>query len=340
MKVAIHNSSGSFCNRWIEYCKQKNIDYKVVNAYDTDIVAQVSDCDIFMMHHLHFIPQDTLFAKQLLYSLETAGIRCFPDFHTTWHFDDKVGQKYLLEAIGAPLVRSYVFYSKDDAMDWVSKTTFPKVFKLRGGAGAANVKLIHNKKEAKRIVKKAFGRGFPSFDRIGYFKERFRKWRDGQDTFIGVLKGIGRLFIPTKFGKMHAREKGYTYFQDFIPNNSFDTRIVIIGGEKALCERRYCRKGDFRASGSSLFEYVEADKKVLEIAFQVAQRLKLQSVAFDFIYDNEMPKIVEMSYCFGTKGIAHCPGYYTSDLQWHDEPEPDFCGWMVENLTSAPCLSL
>ena len=31
MKVAIHNSSGSFCNRWIEYCKQKNIDYKVVS---------------------------------------------------------------------------------------------------------------------------------------------------------------------------------------------------------------------------------------------------------------------------------------------------------------------
>ena len=70
----------------------------------------------------------------------------------------------------------------------------------------------------------------------------------------------------------------------------------------------------------------------MEIAFQVAQKLKLQTVAFDFIYDKEKPLIVEMSYGFGTKGISHCPGYYTRDLQWHEEPEPDFYGWMVDDL--------
>ena len=149
---------------------------------------------------------------------------------------------------------------------------------------------------------------------------------------MGVLKGIGRLFVITDFAKMHGREKGYAYFQEFITNNEFDTRVVVIGSERALCERRYCRKGDFRASGSGHFEYVKADKKVLEIAFRVAPKLNLQTVAFDFIYDKEQPLIVEMSYGFGTKGISHCPGYYTSDLQWHDEPEPDFYGWMVEDL--------
>ena len=83
MKIAIHNCPGSFSDRWIEYCEQKGIDYKVVNAYDTDIVAQVSDCNAFMMHHFHVVPKDILFAKQLLYSLETAGIHCFPNFYTT-----------------------------------------------------------------------------------------------------------------------------------------------------------------------------------------------------------------------------------------------------------------
>ncbi len=332
MKIAIHNNPGSFSDHWIEYCKAKGIDYKVVNAYDSNIIKQVSDCDVFMWHHHHADYRDVLFAKQLLYSLEASGKRVFPDFHTTWHFDDKVGQKYLLEAIGAPMVPSYVFYTKKEALDWISKTTFPKVFKLRGGAGAANVMLAHTANEARKLVRKAFGRGFSQFDRTGYLKERYRKWREGKDTFVGVLKGIGRLFVITDFAKMHGREKGYAYFQEFITNNEFDTRVVVIGSERALCERRYCRKGDFRASGSGHFEYVKADKKVLEIAFRVAPKLNLQTVAFDFIYDKEQPLIVEMSYGFGTKGISHCPGYYTSDLQWHDEPEPDFYGWMVEDL--------
>ena len=155
MKIAIHKSGG-FSDRWIEYCEKNHIDYKIVNAYDTDIIQQMADCDAFMWHHFHNSYKDALFAKQLLFSLQQAGKRVFPDFNTGWHFDDKVGQKYLLEAIGAPLVPSYVFYTKKEALDWIDKTTFPKVFKLRGGAGASNVKLAHTKKEARHLVKKVF----------------------------------------------------------------------------------------------------------------------------------------------------------------------------------------
>lgn len=37
--VAIHEvDSGSFTKDWIEYCKENKILYKIVNAYDTDIV--------------------------------------------------------------------------------------------------------------------------------------------------------------------------------------------------------------------------------------------------------------------------------------------------------------
>ena len=70
----------------------------------------------------------------------------------------------------------------------------------------------------------------------------------------------------------------------------------------------------------------------METSFQVAQRLKSQSVAYSFINDIEKPLILEMSYGFGTKGIFHCPGYYTSDLQWYANPEPVLYGWMVDDL--------
>ena len=171
MKIAIHHTpkSQSFSERWVGYCKKNNIDYKIVNAYDTNIIEQVADCDAFMWHYHHNNYKDALFAKQLLFSLQQAGKRVFPDFNTGWHFDDKVGQKYLLEAIGAPLVPSYVFYTKKEALKWVETTEFPKVFKLRGGSGASNVKLAKTKRDAQRLIKRAFGKGFAQRDFIYYY---------------------------------------------------------------------------------------------------------------------------------------------------------------------------
>jgi len=332
MKIALYNSKGGFGERWVKYCEKNDIDYKLVNPYDSDIVEQVEDCDAFMWHHHHANYKDVLFAKQLLFSLQSAGKIVFPDFNTGWHFDDKVGQKYLLEAMGAPLVPSYVFYTKREAFAWIDSTSFPKVFKLRGGAGSQNVILVHTRSEAKRLVRKVFGKGYPQYSKIDNLNERIRKWRLGKTDFKDVMKGIARFFVVPAFAKMHAPEKGYVYFQDFIPNNDYDTRIVIIGGKYAIAEKRFVRKGDFRASGGGDFSYESIDIKMVGLAFEVARKLAVQSIAFDFIYDNEKPLIVETSYAFGFKGLIYAPGYWSSDMQWHEGSGFDFCGWMVEEV--------
>lgn len=333
MKIGIHTSKGSFSDRWIEYCKSNTIDYKEVNAYDSDIVEQLSDCDAFMWHHSHGNYKDMLFAKQLLYSLQKAGKKVFPDFDTTWHFDDKVGQKYLLEAIGAPMVPSYVFYTKKEALDWIDNHSLPVVFKLRGGAGSSNVKLITTKRQARNIINCAFGRGLSQFDRIGHLKERFNKFRAGKDSFLGVCKGIGRLFVPTEFAKMHAREKGYVYFQQFIPDNKYDIRVVVTG-DKACAIKRLVRPNDFRASGSGciLYNKAEIDEKCVEIAFKINEKLTTQSLALDFVFDQGgRPLIVELSYGYVAKGYDACPGYWSSDMEWHTGEFNPYA-WQIENL--------
>lgn len=333
MKIAIHHTPGSFSDRWISYCEENDIPYKLVNAYDSDIIKQVEDCDAFMWHHHHANYKDVLFAKQLLYSLEIAGKKVFPNFHAGWHFDDKVGQKYLLEAIGAPLVPSYVFYTKKDALKWIENAVFPKVFKLRGGAGSANVRLVPNKFEAIKLVKKAFGKGFSQFDSLGNLKERFNKWRRGKDSLLGVFKGLVRLFIPTEFAKMHAREKGYVYFQDFVPMNKFDIRVIVIG-DKAFAVKRMCRPNDFRASGSAAPKYDkdEIDLRCVKESFKIAANLKDNCIGFDWIFDkNNPPLIVEIGYGFAVHFYDPCPGYWTNDMKWnegHFIPQ----NWMVDNV--------
>lgn len=86
MKIAIHNSPGSFSDRWIAYCEAEGIEYKTVDCYKDSIIQDLSDCDALMWHFSQNNPKAILFAKQLLFSLQQSGIRVFPDFNTVWHF--------------------------------------------------------------------------------------------------------------------------------------------------------------------------------------------------------------------------------------------------------------
>lgn len=332
MKIGIHNSKRGFHPHWVSYCKIKNIPYKLVNCYKSDIIQQLKGCSALLWHHHHNGIKDVLFAKQLLFALQKAGIIVFPDFNTGWHFDDKVGQKYLLEALGLPLINSYVFYEKDDAINWAKSTTFPKVWKLRGGAGSSNVSLVKNKKEAFSKIQKAFETGFESYNRVSALKERYRKYRNKKITIKEVFKSFLRIFYPPKYSKVLGKQIGYIYFQDFIPNNDSDFRVIVIG-DRAIAIKRMVRKGDFKASGSGHFLYdVELfDNLLIKTAFETVKKIGSECCAFDFVYLDGVPLIVEISYGFASSGYEACPGYWDSNLNFHvDEVNP--YNWIVDDI--------
>src|SRR5690606_16375741 len=133
--------------------------------------------------------------------------------------------KYLLEAMRVPFVPTHIYYDKESAKEWANNTNFPKVFKLRGGAGSKNVRLVNSRREALRIIDRAFNKGLSQFDPWGNLKERYRRFKIGKDSFLGLLKGVGRFMIPPEFSRMRGREIGYVYFQDFIPDNTYDIRV-------------------------------------------------------------------------------------------------------------------
>jgi len=335
MKIGIHRSTG-FYPYWIDYCEANCLSYKLVNAYDNDIMEQLADCDCFMWHPHHKNYKDALFAKELLYAVTLSGRKVFPDFHTIWHFDDKVGQKYLFEAIQVPVVPTYVFYTKKEALAWVEKTSFPKVFKLRNGAGSSNVKRIENSLEAKKLINKAFGKGFSQLDKKEYLKEKVRKFREGKETVLGIVKGIGRYFIPSEFTKMHSEEKGYIYFQDFIPDNDSDIRVIVIG-DKAFGIKRFIRENDFRASGSGHIHYkrTEIPESCIKTAFEVTRKIRSQCAAYDFVFDaDNNPLLIEVSYGFSPHGYVACEGYWDENMRWY-EGTFDPYGWMIENLVNS-----
>jgi glutathione synthase/RimK-type ligase-like ATP-grasp enzyme len=331
MRIAIHQSPISFSKRWIDYCQRANIPYKIVDCYQSDIISQLKDCDALMWHFFQANQKDVLFAKQLLYSLEASGKCVFPGFHTAWHFDDKIGQKYLLESMDIPLVPSYVFYDKQSATKWCGQTQFPKVFKLRGGAGSANVRLAKSYNDAIRLVNKAFGKGFSKYNAWGNLKDRIRKYRMGKANLVDVAKGVVRLFISTSYARTQGKECGYVYFQDFVPNNDSDVRVIVVG-QKAFAIKRLVRENDFRASGSGVILYDRRlfHEDTIRKSFEIAEKLRTQSLALDYVFDEKnRPLLVEISYGFGIEAYDFCEGYWDKELNWVEgrfNPQE----WMVD----------
>lgn len=68
MKIAIHQRENSYSDKWIEYCKANNIDYKIVDCYDTNIIDQLSNCEGLIWHWDINNYKTALFAKQLTLS--------------------------------------------------------------------------------------------------------------------------------------------------------------------------------------------------------------------------------------------------------------------------------
>lgn len=331
--IAIHTRGGSFSSGWVSYCKENDIPYREVDCFASDIIERVRGCRALLWHWEHNDHRASLFARQLTSSLEEMGILVFPNTATSWHYDDKVGQKYLLEAIRAPLVPSHVFYDEQAAMKWADQADFPKVWKLRGGAGSQNVRLVHNKEDAQRIIKRSFRRGW-SNSRFHALQDRFWHFRRDKslNAFLNISRGIGRAIIPHEKNRRSPIQKGYVYFQDFIPDNGFDIRIVVIGG-RAFGLKRMAREGDFRASGSGYIVY-NTDQIPIECvreSFKAASSIRSQSCAFDFVKSHDRWMIIEISYAFSNQAYYKCEGIWTQSLEFQPiQVAPE--RYMIEDL--------
>lgn len=320
MRLAIHDSPGSYSDQWLVWCEQNGIEVTRVNALDPGILDAVRGHDGFLWHWQHTEPAALLIAVPLLTAIEQMGVPVLPDLATCWHYDDKVAQSYLLDAIGAPTVEYKVFTSRSDARAWAAGATWPRVAKLRRGAGSSGVHLLKSKTEAYRFIDRSFGEGWVPVEKASAdVAARLR-------IAGGGWKGIKTLIrkAPRGLKKLAARrnlvavERGYVYVQEYLPDNTSDTRITIIG-DRAFGFRRAMRPGDYRASGSGWIDHDPEgiDRDAIRVAFDVAGKLKTQSLALDFLHDADgRPTIIEISYAYASGAVHGCPGHWGPDLSW------------------------
>ena len=322
MNIAIQNLAGSFTDRWQKYFTEQGVGFTEINIFDSEVLTKIKGrgIDTILFDVTLYEPKNRVAAQAIVPAIERLGVNIFPGSRELWCFDDKVAQKYLFESLEIPCCPTTVFYNQDEAKTWARQVEFPKVFKLKSGAGSANVVLLKSAAQAERIINQMFGPGIcavPSlFSDLSTKVSRHRKKRDWGATLQRLPSTIVNI---RKMYKSAPRERGYVYFQEFLPNNEFDTRVTVIGN-RAFAFRRMVRTGDFRASGSGNVDWSteKIDPQFIRLAFEASAKMDARCMAYDLIYDLEgKPAVIECCYKFVSDCVYACQGYWDQALNFH-----------------------
>lgn len=328
----------SFSKRWHELAQESGITTREIDIFSSnqDWFGELNHCDAFMWwfaQPLSIIRPGRHLVTALIHGRK---IPTFPDFNTIWHFDDKIAEYYLLRAAEIPTPRTWTFWSREQAEEFVTTASFPMVMKLSSGIVSKNVMLVKGAEEAKQAIKELFGSGMYSFppEKIPF------RW------IAKRLRESLRILLSQKtYEEFH---KGYVLFQEFLPDNDFDIRITIIGN-RAFAFRRHNRPNDFRASGSGRIDWnpAEIPNDALILAFKTAEVLDTQSLAVDVLRKNGRPIIAEISYYYEGWAITACPGHWelnqdSQELVWFEgSTSPEDVIWedFINNLNIQPELN-
>lgn len=330
MKIAIHQNKEIFChtttwdNEWIDFCQKNDMDYTIVNCFDNDILKTIRNYDILLWHFSNYSMQEMLFARSILTSIKSLGVKVFPDYETVWHFDDKVAETYLLKSNGSPIPLSYVFYTYKSAVNYlVNECSYPIVAKLRCGSGSSNVKLLKSRNKAIRYTKKMFSSGYNTAPNILFKTKSNIKSAKNWTTIVKRFKRIPDFLETLNNARKFPKEKGYIFLQEYIPNDGFDLKVVVVGDKLSFLARDV-RKGDFRASGGGSIKYDKTliSSEIREVAFSISEKCGFQSMGYDFVIDkrDNSAKIVEISYGFSHTAQMELGGYWDKEGKWYDEP--------------------
>jgi glutathione synthase/RimK-type ligase-like ATP-grasp enzyme len=110
----------------------------------------------------------------------------------------------------------------------------------------------------------------------------------------------------------------YLYWQEFVANNDCDYRIIICGKYIFGLIRKNREDKPF-ASGSGNFSFIEGlengkERACAELAVEIADRIGSQWIAFDFVFKEDKPLVLEISGSWTTHAYACCPVFNKNDF--------------------------
>ncbi len=262
-----------------------------------------------------------LFDERLTILHHVLGIPVYPSFEEIQIYENKKYLAYWLEARGIPHPKTWVFYYREEALDFLRTAHFPLVGKTSIGGGGSGVVFLKNEKEARHYVENVFsGKGAslqvgPKWRKKGFVKRALRKLLRPQELQQKLQQyRIQRADV----------QKDFVLLQQYIPHD-FEWRVVRIG--ESFFAHKKLKKGSM-ASGSLLKGYDNPPLELFDFVEAITEPYGFLSQAVDLF---EAPQggdylVNEMQCIFGQSDpyqmlVDGQPGRYRrAGAEWVFEP--------------------
>ncbi len=257
-----------FCHKHLAYasaCRDLGVSYKVIDISGPDWLEAVeqSGCDAFLARPSGLTSVwKQMYDERLRVIAQDLGKTVYPEYDSLWFYESKRRMHYWLKAHDVPHPRTWIFYDRKPAYDFVAETNLPIVYKSDFGSAASGVKIFRNRARLRRHVKRCFGRGYRPYTRC----------RDD-------------------------KEWGSVYLQEYLSDVA-EWRMIRLG--ESYFGYQKVKAGDFH-SGSHLWRYEEPSSHLLDFVRSVTDLGPFTSMAVDiFAASDGRLWVNELQALFGT----------------------------------------
>jgi glutathione synthase/RimK-type ligase-like ATP-grasp enzyme len=239
--------------RWTKYrrfLENNSFTYGIYNIHAHDWIEKASPYDLVV----GFVTSAMWQLREMYrkyYVLENyLGKLCYPSANHALLYEDKCLEAYLSRVGGIPFVNTYISHEKADALCLVEKLKYPVVCKVIPSSGSVGTTLVSSSRQCRRIVERAFS-------------------RTGRKTHT-----------------VHFRQKDYVYFQEYVPNDGYDIRVIVVSNW-AFGYYRKVPAGDFRASGMNLVERRDLPEAAVRVAHRANAFIRSPMLVVDMLYGTD-----------------------------------------------------
>lgn len=283
---------------WLSACQERadQLDWSVIDLTRADWLQQATSGNF---DGLLAAPPGwnnafkTMYDERVSILNRVCKIPVFPSLEEILIYENKKYLSYWLAANGIPHPATWVFYNRQEALEFIAKASLPLVGKANIGASGRGVVILKHAREAEEYIRQVFsGKGpyksvGPNLKKKGLLKRVVQKLKDPQA-------------LRAKLNQYrHQRadvQKDFVIFQEFVPHD-FEWRAVRIGD--SFFAHKKMKVGE-KASGSLIKGYENPPLHLFDFVREITDRHDFQSQAVDLFETSDGRFLVnEMQCIFG-----------------------------------------
>lgn len=281
---------------WIKACEKYRIKYEIIELTHQNWIEKVQNGNI---NYFLACPPGLTSSYKMLYDeriyilAKVLKKKLFPSYEETIIHENKRVLAYWLEANQLPHPKTYIFYFKNEAVEFLKKTQYPIVAKTNIGASGNGVQILKNLDNSLKYCDMAFSKtGIrqkigPNL-KIGNYGTRLKRFIQDKNHRQERLSKYRQIY--------HDPQRNFVIFQEFIPHD-FEWRAVRIG--ESYFAHKKVKMGD-KCSGSKGIDYVTPPVDLLNFIKELCERFNFNSMAVDLFEDGKGGYLInELQTIFG-----------------------------------------